>query len=110
MFDGEPAPADLNTPGFNATEFLAAHGPEVADPKIDDAIAYAKKECGEDCKIALTGYCYGGRYAFRFVADGKGGDVAFAAHPSALQDDEVLDIKGPASVAAAGKSLFSEIS
>ncbi|KAL2209577.1 alpha/beta-hydrolase [Sarocladium strictum] len=100
LFDGEPAPEDLNAPGFNATEFLLAHGPDVADPKIEATIAYAKEKCA-DCKIALTGYCYGGRFAFRFVADGKGGDVAFAAHPSGLEDDEVLAITGPASVAAA---------
>ncbi|KAK0390564.1 hypothetical protein NLU13_0068 [Sarocladium strictum] len=108
MFAGQPAPADLNTPGFNASAFLAAHGPAVADPKIDDAIAYARasSSCGNgggdgDCKIALTGYCYGGRYAFRFVAGGKGGDVAFAAHPSALEEGEVEAVEGPASVAAA---------
>lgn len=106
LFDGSPAPADLNAPGFNSSEFLAAHGPDVADPKIASAIEYARAQAGEDAAIALPGYCYGGRYAFRFVAEGKGGDVAFAAHPSLLEDNEVEAIQGPASIAAAGmKSL-----
>ncbi|KAH8169344.1 dienelactone hydrolase family protein [Sarocladium implicatum] len=101
LFDGEPAPADLNAPGFNATEFLAAHGPDVTDPKVEKAIEYIKTTYGDEYALAITGYCFGGRYAFRFVAEGKGGDVAFTAHPSLLTDDEVLDITKPASIAAA---------
>jgi dienelactone hydrolase len=54
-------------------------------------------------KIGVTGYCYGGRYAFRFVAPGKGADIAFAAHPSLLEDAEISAIAGPAGIAAAGE-------
>ncbi|KAH8912137.1 alpha/beta-hydrolase [Coniochaeta sp. PMI_546] len=99
LFNGTPAPSDLNDPTFNTTAFLAAHGPDVADPLIAKAIAYLRSSGVE--KIAATGYCYGGRYAFRAVAKGKGADAAFAAHPSLLEDGEILAIAGPASVAAA---------
>lgn len=102
LFDGEPAPEDLDQPGFNTTEFLAAHSPDVTDPIIAAAVQYMREDLGLD-KIAATGYCFGGRYAFRFLAEGKGADVAFAAHPSALQDSEIEAITGAVSVAAAGK-------
>lgn len=100
MFDGEPAPEDIETPGFNTTEFLAKHSINVTDPIIEATVRYLKEDLGFE-KIATTGYCFGGRYAFRFVADGKGANVAFAAHPSLLQDDEILAAEGAVSVAAA---------
>ncbi|KAH8668756.1 dienelactone hydrolase [Xylariales sp. PMI_506] len=100
LFNGTPSPVDMNDPGFNITEFLATHGPNATDPLVDVAIKYLKDEVGVK-KIAATGYCFGGRYAFRFVAEGKGADAAFAAHPSLLEDDEIAAIAGPLSMAAA---------
>ncbi|KAK7755420.1 hypothetical protein SLS62_002647 [Diatrype stigma] len=100
LFDGKPAPADLNDPSFNQTEFLAEHGPEVTDPKIATAIDYLRNTAGA-AKIAVTGYCFGGRYSFRFLAEAKGADVGFAAHPSLLEDAEIAAITRPISVAAA---------
>ncbi|KAL2156638.1 hypothetical protein VTH82DRAFT_1383 [Thermothelomyces myriococcoides] len=99
MFDGEPAPVDFGTPGFNMTEFTIKHGPNATDPIIDVGVAYLE-EAGVD-KIAATGYCFGGRYAFRVLAEGKGVDAAFAAHPSLLEDGEISAITNPVSVAAA---------
>lgn len=100
MFNGTPAPLDFDTPGFNATEFTLKHGPNATDPILATAVAYLKTTGVE--KIAATGYCYGGRYTFRVLAAG-GVDVGFAAHPSLLEDPEILAITGPISVAAAGK-------
>ncbi|KAK3899326.1 dienelactone hydrolase family-domain-containing protein [Staphylotrichum tortipilum] len=99
MFDGNPAPMDFNTPGFNATEFTLAHGPAATDPILAKAVAYLQTTGVE--KIATTGYCYGGRYAFRLLAAGKGVDAGFAAHPSLLEDSEINAITRPISVAAA---------
>ncbi len=101
MFDGKPAPMDFTTPGFNATEFTLAHGPNATDPILATAVAYLQTTGVE--KIATTGYCYGGRYAFRMLAAGKGVDAGFAAHPSLLEDSEIMAITHPMSVAAAGK-------
>jgi dienelactone hydrolase len=103
MFNGTPAPGDLNVPGFNTTKFIAEHSPNVTDPILATTIKYMRETLGIK-KIGATGYCYGGRYAFRVAAAGKGADAAFAAHPSLLEDAEISAIKGPASVAAAGKS------
>lgn len=99
MFNGTPAPMDFDTPGFNATEFTIAHGPNATDPILDTAVAYLKTTGVE--KIAATGYCYGGRYTFRMLAAGRGVDAGFAAHPSLLEDSEIMAITRPISVAAA---------
>lgn len=102
LFNGDPAPEDINTPGFNLTEFLGKHGPQATDPIIVKTIKYMREELGIK-KIATTGYCYGGKYALRFIGKDRGADLAFAAHPSLLEDAEVSGIQGPASIAAAGK-------
>lgn len=98
IFRGDPAPHDIT---FDAVEFLAKHTTNVTDPVIEETIRYMRNELGFG-KIAVTGYCFGGRYAFRFLAEGRGADIGFAAHPSFLQDEEVNAINGPASIAAAG--------
>lgn len=105
MFQGQPAPSDLNDPTFNTTAFLAAHGPDVTDPIIETAIRYMRTNLNVT-KLAVTGYCFGGRYSFRFVNPARDvkADVAFAAHPSAWVNDEVSAIGAPTSVAAGGKS------
>ncbi|KAK5652902.1 hypothetical protein OQA88_9379 [Cercophora sp. LCS_1] len=100
LFNGSLAENDLNTPGFNISGFLAEHGPANTDPVIAKAIEHARTKLGIK-KIGLTGYCFGGRYAFRFVAEGKGGDAAFTAHPSLLENGEVNAVKGPVAIAAA---------
>jgi dienelactone hydrolase len=100
MFAGNPAPGDINVPGFNTTEFLARHGPEVTDPIIATTISYLRSKLGVK-RIAAPGYCFGGRYAFRFLAGDGRVDVGFAAHPSLLEAPEISAIQGPVSVAAA---------
>lgn len=100
MFNGTPAPADLNDPDFDVGEFLAKHNPTVIDPMLDSTIAYIKEELGIDTVVA-TGYCFGGRHTFRTMAEGRGVSVGFTAHPSAWEDSEVEALTGPVSVAAA---------
>lgn len=99
IFRGDPAPHDIT---FDAEEFLAKHTTETVDPIIDTTLRYMRDQLLFD-RVAVTGYCFGGRYAFRSLAEGRGGNIVFAAHPSFLQDDEVSSISGPASIAAAGK-------
>lgn len=106
LFDGQPAPADLNDPNFDAGKFIAEHGPEVTDPKIEKAIKYVQENY-ESYKIAATGYCFGGRYSFRFASEGRGIDAAFAAHPSGLETEEVESVVKPLSLASAGESILS---
>ncbi|KAH7361166.1 dienelactone hydrolase family-domain-containing protein [Pyrenochaeta sp. MPI-SDFR-AT-0127] len=98
IFNGDPAPEDIDNDG--AAAFIGRHGVNVTDPIIEKTIKYLREKRGFK-QIAITGYCFGGRYAFRFLAEGRGADIGYAAHPSFLQDDEVLAINGPASIAAA---------
>ncbi|TQN71648.1 Hydrolase tropI, partial [Colletotrichum shisoi] len=101
LFDKKPK-SEEPMAGFNATEFLKAHGPAVTDPKVEKAIAYMRDKMDIQ-KIASTGYCFVGRFAFRALGlpQNKGVQVAFAAHPTLLGDDEIKAIKGPASLALA---------
>jgi dienelactone hydrolase len=101
MFNGKPAPLDLNAPGFNSTEFTLQHGPNATDPIIAKAVDYLRKQTAVQ-KVVTTGYCFGGRYAFRLLAPGKGVDAGFAAHPAMVEDPEILAITAPMSMAAAG--------
>lgn len=87
-------------PGFNTTEFLAKHAPEFTDPIIATSIDYLRKE-HKVSRIGAPGYCFGGRYSFRFAAEGKGVDVGFAAHPSLLEESEIQAIARPVAVASA---------
>lgn len=109
MFNGDPAPEDLATPGFNATEWTLRNNPTVIDPILAKAVAYLQSQ--GITKIAATGYCFGGRYTFRLLAPGKGVDAGFSAHPSLLEDGEIVGIVKPVAVAAAGElfSLFSPL-
>ncbi|KAH6849634.1 dienelactone hydrolase family-domain-containing protein [Chaetomium sp. MPI-CAGE-AT-0009] len=103
LFNGSPAPGDINVPGFNTTEFLARHEPAVTDPIIKTAAAYLRTELNAT-RLAVPGYCFGGRHAFRALsADNRFGAVAasFAAHPSLLTAEEIGAVEGPVSVAVA---------
>ena len=98
IFSGDPAPHDIT---FNSTEFLARHTPEVVDPIVNSTIDYLRNTVGVKT-LAVTGYCFGGRYAFRFGGESRGTNVVFTAHPSLLEDNEVSGVNAPASIAAAG--------
>jgi len=100
MFAGGALDEDIDLGTVDMGAFFAAYNPVTQDPIIAKAIAYAKTQPFVE-KIAIAGYCWGGRYAFRFLAAGKGGDAAFAAHPSLLQDAEISAITKPVSLAYA---------
>lgn len=102
LFNGTPAKADINVSNLAAATFLAAHDASDTDAIVAKAVAYLRDTAGAK-RVAATGYCFGGRFAFRVAAEGKGADAAFAAHPANLEDGEITAVKGPASVAAAGE-------
>ncbi|CAI6091796.1 unnamed protein product [Clonostachys chloroleuca] len=100
MFGGKPAPVDLIDPGFNMTGFLYQNRPEVIDPILKSSVDFIRERFSVN-NIVATGYCFGGRYAFRLLSEGRHVKAAFAAHPSLLEDGEIANITGPVSVAAA---------
>ncbi|KAH8812485.1 dienelactone hydrolase [Xylogone sp. PMI_703] len=106
LYQGHPAPDDHDRPdlGFNATEFLNDHPTNITDPIVELAIKHLRNEFGVK-RLAATGYCFGGRYAFRFataekMAAGVGIDVIAAAHPTYLTDDEIKARVVPATISA----------
>lgn len=76
----------------------------MTDPIVEKTVKYVRTRLGYK-KVAVTGYCFGGRYSFRVLSKGREGgvDVGFAAHPSLVDDSELKAIGKPVSVAAAGE-------
>jgi len=88
-------PADFNFPAWREN-----HGVASVDPVVAEAIKYLKEEKGFK-KIGAVGYCFGAKYAVRYLAKGKGVDAAYVAHPSFVDEEELKAIGGPLSIAAA---------
>jgi dienelactone hydrolase len=105
LFNGKPAPMDLNNPAFNQTTFLAQHDTPATDPIVAAGVSFLRTQLGAK-KVAVTGYCFGGRYAIRSVSKvgALGADVAFAAHPSVWQNPELGNVTQPLGVGLAGKT------
>ncbi|KAI1817658.1 dienelactone hydrolase [Poronia punctata] len=101
LFNGSPPGLDIaDMSPVQLSQFLDDNPPEDTDALVATAVEYLHK-VKNISRIAATGYCYGGRFSFRAIAEGTGIDVAFAAHPSNLQNDEIEAITGAVSVAAA---------
>ncbi|KAI1358176.1 dienelactone hydrolase [Xylaria arbuscula] len=101
LFNGTPSTVDLNdmTPAQKEV-FLAAATPEDTDNLIAVGLDYLQT-VKNISRIATTGYCFGGRFAFRWLAEGTGVSVGFAAHPSNLQNEEIVAITNPVAIAHA---------
>lgn len=110
MFNGVPALADVNDLSWNPPAFLARHNTNSTDPIVEKGIRYLRETLGFS-KVAISGYCYGGRYAFRFLDPSRKikADVAFTAHPSGWMNSEVLQIGAAVSVAAGGESILPSV-
>ncbi|KIN93181.1 hypothetical protein M404DRAFT_1009143 [Pisolithus tinctorius Marx 270] len=77
---GDPAPPyAFNNPKFNVQAWTQNHTPEATRPPIDKVIQ-ALKDQGVT-SLAVTGYCFGGRYAIDLACD-QVVDVIVVAHPS----------------------------
>lgn len=104
LFNGDAVPTDSpEGPALNLTEWRTRHPPAEIDRIVGLTIAYMRNDLGVK-RIGAVGYCFGGKYAVRFLAQGKGIDVGFAAHPSSLETSEIQAIAGPISFAAGGET------
>ncbi|TEY45494.1 hypothetical protein BOTCAL_0331g00140 [Botryotinia calthae] len=105
LFNGDPM--SLNRPeDFDFMQWLTkgsdGNNPHIfthVDPIVQKAIDFLKSK--GYTKIGAVGYCFGAKYVARFMAEGKGIDVGYVAHPSFVDEDELRAIKGPFSIAAA---------
>ncbi|RMZ92024.1 hypothetical protein DV736_g753, partial [Chaetothyriales sp. CBS 134916] len=107
LFDGDPI--QLNRPSdFDIQKWLdgnyhkngTPHRPPQVDPIIEASIKELRTKYGVK-KIGAVGYCFGAKYAVRFLKGHDQIDAAFVAHPSFVADEEIKAITGPLSIAAA---------
>jgi len=88
----------IGDPSFNITAWSARHPASGVDAIVNSTISYMRNELGVK-KIGAVGYCFGGKYVARFLADGKGLDAGFTAHPSNVVASEWQGVAGPLSIA-----------
>lgn len=130
LFHGDPVP--LNRPAeFDLMAWLKGppgHLPDRVEPVVQAVFKEMKSGLGCE-RIGAIGYCFGvsffylhflyfqiaawmliqrhvlqAKYAVRLLQP-TGCDVAYLAHPSFVEADELAAIKGPLSIAAAGQFL-----
>ncbi|KAJ6134312.1 hypothetical protein N7523_000634 [Penicillium sp. IBT 18751x] len=101
LFHGDPVL--LNRPdGFDLMAWLKGppgHLPDRVEPVVQTVFQEMKASLGCE-RIGAIGYCFGAKYAVRMLQPG-GCEVAYLAHPSFVENDELAAIKGPLSIAAA---------
>lgn len=83
--NGDPAPPyAMNNPNFTSDmvkAWVQKHLPSVTRPPVDKVVQ-GLRDRGVTT-IAVTGYCFGGRYAVDLACDGVA-DVVIVSHPSQL--------------------------
>ncbi|KAJ5790001.1 uncharacterized protein N7518_007012 [Penicillium psychrosexuale] len=103
LFGGDSVP--MNRPeGFNIHDWAKNHQPAQTDPIIDTILKEMRESLG--CQnIGGVGYCFGGKYVCRYLSPGKL-DVGYTAHPTNVEVTELENVRGPLSIAAAGKDFM----
>ncbi|KAK5172194.1 uncharacterized protein LTR77_003832 [Saxophila tyrrhenica] len=98
---GDNVPLNWNpSRQFNLGQWMGKHGPDTVMPIAEAAIKAMREDYGVE-KLGGVGYCLGAKYVCRFLAEGKGLDVGFIAHPTAVTSEEVRGLGGPLAIAAA---------
>ncbi len=90
---------------FNIGQWMGKHGPDRTKPICDAIIKAMGADHGVE-KLGGVGYCLGAKFVLGYLADGKGLNAGYFAHPSATTADELRNIAGPLSIAAAGMLSF----
>ncbi|KAJ4176887.1 hypothetical protein NW759_017487, partial [Fusarium solani] len=101
LFSGDPVPFEPYLAGkFDIQEWGSRHSTAHVDPIVEKVIRHLREKLGIE-KIAAVGYCFGGKWVARYLRVGKI-DVGYTAHPSFISREELENIQGPLSIAAAG--------
>jgi len=101
LFRGDPVPADaLSDPASNYSlpDWQRRHPLADIESVIDTSLDSIRTTYNIS-KIGSVGYCFGGKYVARYLAEGKGIDAGFAAHPSNTQPAEWDAVASPISIA-----------
>jgi dienelactone hydrolase len=103
LFAGDAVPVDaMGSPSWNMTAWRERHPVSAIDAIVTATVQAVRSELGYE-DIGAVGYCFGGKYVARFLAEGKGLNAGFVAHPSGLTEAELEAIVNPLSIAYAGK-------
>lgn len=102
LFHGDPYPYNSDTVDLYA--WLAEHPVERVDPIVKGTLEHIRGGLGFE-HVGAVGYCFGAKYVVRWLGKAGGIEAGFVAHPSFVERDELRGIKGPLSIAAAGKYL-----
>lgn len=105
VFNGNTVPFNPG-PDFDFPSWKANKMPRepTVDPIYATVIKHLRGELGVK-RLGGVGYCFGGKYVCRWLKEG-GLDAGFTAHPSFVEVEELKGIRGPLSIAAAGKSCY----
>lgn len=98
VFNGDAVTPAMQASGFNATEWGSRHPTEVSDRIAAQTIDYMRRDFGVE-RIGAVGYCWGGKYVPRMLAQGGNINAGFIAHPSLLTTAEIEAVVGPLSLA-----------
>jgi dienelactone hydrolase len=110
VFNGAEVSFPLSS-SFDLQEYVDNEMPKpvTVDPIYEAVITYLREEVNVK-RIGGVGYCFGGKYVCRFLTGGgRGLDAGFIVHPSFVTTEEVRNIAGPLSIAAAGMCLSHSV-
>ena len=82
LFRGDPVPQDAlsdPTSNYSLPDWQKRHPMYEIESIIDTTLASIRTTYNAT-KIGSVGYCFGGKYVARYLAEGKGIDAGFAAH------------------------------
>ncbi|KAF3389682.1 hypothetical protein DPV78_011665 [Talaromyces pinophilus] len=102
LFNGDAIAADAWAKGsVDLKPWLEKHTVDTVDPVIERTIKYLQEE-KQIKKIGAVGYCFGGKYVVRFLAEGHDSAVkaGYIAHPSFVTEDELAAIQKPLAISA----------
>ncbi|PGH05298.1 esterase/lipase [Blastomyces parvus] len=100
LFRGSAMTMNQIVSGVDIMAWLKDYTTEAVDPIAAAAIRYVRETLGIK-RVAAAGYCFGAKYATRFMKEGGGIDVGYVAHPSFVAPEELQAIKGPYAISAA---------
>ncbi|MCJ1477886.1 hypothetical protein MMC13_006559 [Lambiella insularis] len=98
VFFGDAVP--LNRPAdFAVDDWKKGHTVERTEPVVKKFVKHLREVEGAK-RVGAMGYCFGAKYVVRGLGS-RDVDVGYVAHPSFVDADELKQIKGPLSIAAA---------
>ena len=100
LFNGDPIPFPL-TADFDFPPWIAKHNDASVEGILGAFRAALKGSRYETETLTAVGYCFGARYVVRLLAEEGALVAGYIAHPGNVTPEDLAQVKGPLSVAAA---------